>query len=136
MPESELLRELHTNLWGSLRHIFNTDRVLLAVLYATNFAGFVVLSNYSQHHPATTAVTIVAIVLLNALMLLSLNNSKREVLSVIRTLIEMYKDGGLGKYFDDSKLEYYRHRYALWSFLVPTLAGVAIVLGLVIGRGQ
>jgi hypothetical protein len=69
-------------------------------------------------------------------MLLSLNNSKREVLSVIRTLIEMYKDGGLGKYFDDSKLEYYRHRYALWSFLVPTLAGVAIVLGLVIGRGQ
>jgi hypothetical protein len=136
MPESELLRELHTNLWGSLRHIFNTDRVLLAVLYATNFAGFVVLSNYSQHHPATTAVTLVAIVLLNALMLLSLNNSKREVLSVIRTLIEMYKDGGLGKYFDDSKLEYYRRRYALWSFLVPSLAGVAIVLGLVIGRGQ
>jgi hypothetical protein len=136
MPESELLKELHANLWGSLRHIFNTDRVLLAVLYLTNFSGFVVLSAGSQHRLATVAVTLAAIVILNALIFLSLNNSKREVLSVIRTLIEIYKDGGLGKYFDDSKLEYYRRRYTLWSLLVPTLAGVAIVLGLVIGRSQ
>jgi hypothetical protein len=53
----------------------------------------------------------------------------------MRTLIEMYKDNGLGKYFDDSKLEYYRRRYAFWSFLVPSLTGAAILLGLVINRG-
>jgi hypothetical protein len=135
MPESELLRELHANLWASLRHVFNTDRVLLAVLYATNFAGFVVLAAESLHQPVTTGVTVVAIVLLNGLILLSLNNSKEEVLSLIRILIEMYKDNGLGKYFDDSKLEYYRRRYALWTFLVPSLAGAAILLGLVISRG-
>ena len=62
MPEAELLRELHANLWGSLRHVFNTDRVLLAVLYATNFAGFVVLATESLHQPVTTAVTVVAVV--------------------------------------------------------------------------
>jgi len=135
MPEAELLRELHANLWGSLRHVFNTDRVLLAVLYATNFAGFVVLATASPHQAATKAVTAVAVVLLNGLILLSLQNSQKEVLSVVRTLIEMYKDNGLGKYFDDSKLEYYRRRYALWTFLVPSLAGVAIVLGLLISRG-
>ena len=105
MSESELLKELHANLWGSLRHIFNTDRVLLAVLYLTNFSGFVVLSTASQHRLATLGVTLIAFVILNALIFLSLNNSKREVLSVICTLIEIYKDGGLGKYFDDSKLE-------------------------------
>jgi len=135
MVESELLKELHGNLWGSLRHVFNTDRVLLAVLYATNFAGFVVLATESLHQPATTAVTVIAIVLLNGLILLSLNNSQKEVLSLIRTLIEMYKDNGLGKYFDDGKFEYYRRRYALWSVLVPSLAGAAILLGLVISRG-
>jgi hypothetical protein len=135
MPDGELLRELHANLWGSLRHVFNTDRVLLAVLYATNFAGFVALATASPHQAATRAVTAVAVVLLNGLILLSLRNSQKEVLSVVRTLIEMYKDDGLGKYFDDSKLEYYRRRYALWTFLVPSLAGVAIVLGLLISRG-
>jgi hypothetical protein len=135
MPESELLKELHANLWGSLRHVFNTDRVLLAVLYATNFAGFIVLATESLHQPVTTAVTVVAIILLNGLILLSLNNSQKEVLSLVRTLIEMYKDNGLGKYFNDAKFEYYRRRYALWSFLVPSLTGAAILLGLVISRG-
>ena len=45
MPQPELLKELHANLWSSLRHVFNTDRVLLAVLYAINFAGFVTLAS-------------------------------------------------------------------------------------------
>jgi len=135
MPDSELLRELHANLWSSLRHVFNTDRVLLAVLYATNFAAFVVLASESLHQPATTAVTIVAVVLLNGLILLSLNNSQKEVLSLIGTLIEMYNDDGLGKYFDNSKLEYYRRRYALWTYLVPSLTVAAILLGLLISRG-
>jgi hypothetical protein len=135
MPESELLRELHANLWGSLRHVFNTDRVLLGVLYATNFAGFIVLASESLHQPVTTAVTVVAVVLLNGLILLSLNNSQKEVLSVVRTLIEMYRDNGLGKYFDEAKFEYYRRRYTLWSYLVPSLACAAILLGLVISRG-
>ena len=49
--------------------------------------------------------------------------------------MEMYEDNGLAKYFDEAKLEYYRHRYTLWLLLVPTLAGISIVLGLVFGRG-
>jgi len=74
-------------------------------------------------------------VLLNALIALSINNSKKEVLSLTRTLIEMYNDNGLGKYFDSSKLEYSRRRYSLWLFLVPSVAGIALVLGVLIGWG-
>lgn len=136
MPESELLRELHANLWVSLRHVFNTDRILLAVLYGLNFAGFVMLASVSHSRPEATTVTIASLVLLNCLVALSLNNSKKEALSLTRTLIVIYEDNGLQKYFDPSKLQYYRRRYTLWLILVPTLAGTAIVLGLVIGRGQ
>jgi hypothetical protein len=93
------------------------------------------LASESLHQPATTAVTIVAVVLLNGLILLSLNNSQKEVLSLVGTLIEMYNDDGLGKYFDNSKLEYYRRRYALWTYLVPSLTVAAILLGLLISRG-
>ena len=72
-------------------------------------------------------------ILLNSLIGLSLSNSKREVLALTSTLIEVYKDHGLAKYFDDSKLQYYERRYALWVALVPAVAAVAITLGLVIG---
>jgi hypothetical protein len=133
MAESELMRELHANLWGSLRHVFNTDRVLLGVLYLTNFAGFVLLASVSHGEPTAGIVTVAAIVLLDSLISLSLSNSKREVLNLTSTLIDIYKDHGLGKYFDDSKLQYYRRRYALWTALVPAVAAAAITLGLIIG---
>jgi hypothetical protein len=133
MAESELLRDLHVNLWNSLRHVFNTDRVLLGVLYVTNFAGFVTLASISRSEHSAAVVTVVALILLNGLIGLSLSNSKKEVLALTKTLIDMYRDNGLEKYFDDSKLQYYRHRYALWAALVPAVAAVAISLGLMIG---
>jgi hypothetical protein len=133
MPESELMRELHANLWGSLRHVFNTDRVLLGVLYVITFAGFVMLASISRNEPTAALAAVVAMILLNGLIALSLNNSKKEVLALLGTLIELYKDHGLEKYFDSSTLQYYSRRYTLWAVLVPALAGVAIALGLIIG---
>jgi hypothetical protein len=133
MAESELMRELHANLWGSLRHVFNTDRILLGVLYVTNFSGFVMLASISRTEPTAALVTVVAVILLDSLIGLSLSNSKREALALISTLIEVYKDHGLAKYFDDSKLLYFRRRYTLWAALVPAVAGAAIALGLMIG---
>ena len=133
MAESELMRELHSNLWASLRHVFNTDRVLLGVLYLTNFAGFVMLASVSRNEPIAALATVVAMVLLDTLIGLSLSNSKREVLALTSTLIDIYKDHGLGKYFDDSKLQYYRRRYALWTAMVPAVAVAAATLGLIVG---
>lgn len=134
MAESELMRELHTNLWSSLRHVFNTDRVLLLVLYVTNFSGFVLLANVTHTNRAAAAVAVVAMILLSVLIGLTLSNSKKEVLALISTLIDVYQDHGLAKYFNDSKIEYYRRRYTLWEILVPAVAIVAIILGLLIGR--
>ena len=67
MAESELMRELHSNLWASLRHVFNTDRVLLGVLYLTNFAGFVMPASVSRNEPIAALATVVAMVLLDTL---------------------------------------------------------------------
>ena len=89
MAESELMRELHSNLWASLRHVFNTDRVLLGVLYLTNFAGFVMLASVSRNEPIAALATVVAMVLLDTLIGLSLSNSKREVLALTSTLIDI-----------------------------------------------
>ena len=41
--EKELAAGLHENLWASLRHIFNTDRVLLGVAYLVSFSAFLLL---------------------------------------------------------------------------------------------
>lgn len=134
MDNPGLLIELHARLWDSLRHVFNTDRVLLGVTYAVNFAGFVMLSLTTSQRPAAAAVSSVALVLLNALIVLSLSNSRREALSLTKTLVQLYSDHQLSRYFDDSQLEYYRRRYSLWLVLTPSLCAIAIVLGLIVGR--
>jgi len=134
MPNAELLSELHGRLWESLRHVFNTDRVLLAVTYTINFAGFVMLSLTTSQRPVAAVVTVVALALLNGLVMLSLANSRREALSLLNTLIRLYSDHELKKYFDESQIEYYSRRYSLWLVLTPSLCIVAVTLGVIIGR--
>jgi hypothetical protein len=134
MADGELLTEPHGRLWDSLRHLFNTDRILLAVTYAINFAGFVLLTAATSQHPSAAVVAIAALVLLNGLVMLSLSNSRREAVSLLSTLVRLYADHQLGKYFEESKIGYYRRRYLLWLVLTPTLCATAIVLGLILGK--
>lgn len=99
MPNTELLTELHGRLWESLRHVFNTDRVLLAVTYIINFAGFVMLSLTTSQRPFAAVVAVVALAFLNGLVMLSLANSRREALSLLNTLIRLYADHELKQVF-------------------------------------
>lgn len=137
-PDQELLRELHANLWGSLRRTYSTDLLLLAVLYIVNFTGFLIILSVARGLSAQNAVipivaTIISLPILNMLFLLSLRNSRQEVERLIYTLTELYKDNGLDKYFDVSRAEYYKRRYQLWTVLTPTIMAIAIILGLAIG---
>jgi len=134
MGNPELLTDLHARLWDSLRHVFNTDRLLLGVTYAINFAGFVMLSLTTSQRPLAAAVASGALLLLNTLVMLSLSNSRREATSLLKTLVRLYSDHGLSQYFDESQLEYYRRRYFLWLVLTPSLCIAAIALGVIVGR--
>ncbi len=134
MPNTELLTELHGRLWESLRHVLNTDRILLAVMYAINFAGFVMLSLATSQRPLAAAVSIATLALLNGLMMLSLANSRREAVSLLNTLVRLYADHQLNQYFDQSQIGYYRRRYLLWLVLTPSLCIAAVTLGVIIGR--
>ena len=128
----ELLEGLHENLWASLRHIFNTDRVMLGVAYLVNFSAFVLLLALLPEKINAALISIVCLVLLNSLLFVSLKNSKKEVLTTIATLAEMYEDTELSKYFNDHKSAYYSKRYNLWLLLVPGLMIFAIIIALAI----
>ena len=126
----ELLEGLHENLWASLRHIFNTDRVLLGVAYLVNFSAFVLLLGLLPERSAAALISIACLALLNGLIFISLKNSKKEVLATVETLAEMYRDMDLSKYFNAEKSAYYAKRYDLWLILVPGLMVFAIVIAL------
>ena len=128
----ELLEGLHENLWASLRHIFNTDRVMLGVAYLVNFSAFVLLLALLPERVTASLIAILCLALLNGLLLLSLRNSKHEVLATIETLVQMYQDNELNKYFNSGKAEYYTRRYNLWLLLVPGLMVFAIIIALAI----
>lgn len=128
----ELLEGLHENLWSSLRHIFNTDRVVLAVAYLINFSAFVLLLALLPENITASLISIACLALLNGLLFMSLKNSKKEVLSTVETLADMYKDTDLSKYFNSEKAFYYARRYNLWLILVPGLMTFAIIIALAI----
>lgn len=77
MGGDQLLTALHTNLWASLRHVFNTDRVLLAVTYAIDFAGFVMLAFTTSRRPLAAGITVAALPVLDGLVMLSFIRSRR-----------------------------------------------------------
>jgi len=128
----ELLKDLHENLWGSLRHTFNTDRVLLGITYLVNFGGFVLLLILFPNKLLAGVVSIGCLVAVDTLIVLSLRNSKQEALTLVATLAQIYSDNGLGKYFDENKTLYYRRRYSLWLALVPILMLCAVLVAVVV----
>lgn len=124
----ELLNGLHENLWGSLRHIFNTDRVLLGVAYLVNFSGFVLLLSLLPKNVTPAIISFVCLLGLNALFVISIKNSKTEVLELLNTLSQIYKDQELSQYFDDTKAIYYHKRYNLWLVLIPALMSFSVIV--------
>lgn len=131
----DLIQGLHENLWSALWHTFNTDRVVLGVAYLVNFSAFVLLLALLPGKVGAALISIACLATLNALLFLTLRNSKHEVLATIGTLIEIYQDNELSKYFNSSKADYYAHRYNLWLILVPGLMLFAVVIAVAIEYG-
>ena len=128
----ELLNGLHENLWQSLRHIFNTDRVLLGVAYLVNFSGFVLLLALLPDSVAPAIIAFLCLLALNTLFFISVKNSKAEVTATINTLSKIYKDQELSQYFDASKANYYQKRYNLWLILIPSLMLFSVIVAVAI----
>ena len=129
---SELLQGLHENMWQSLRHIFNTDRILLGVTYLVNFGAFGLLLALLPERLNAAVISVICLAALNGLIFASLRNSRKEVLATILVLYKMYGDAGLREYFGNEKMEYYEKRYGLWLLLVPALMAVALILAVAI----
>lgn len=125
---SELLTHLHQNLWVSLRHTFNTDRILLAVTYLINFSSLIFMLILLPRMIVAATVSAICILVINTLIVLSFKNSQKEVTHLVHTLSSVYADNSLGKYFDEKQHAYYNRRYSLWQALVPTLAISAIII--------
>lgn len=132
MMAKELIQGLHENLWSSLRHIFNTDRIALGVAYLVNFSAFLLLLGLLPEKVNAAVISLFCLCFINALLFVSLKHSKEETLATMATLVEMYKDNELGKYFNVEKAAYYSRRYNLWLILVPGLMVFAVVLALTI----
>lgn len=129
---SPLLTGLHENLWASLRHTFNTDRMLLAVAYLINFAAFILLLILLPEKIAAASIALTCLLLLNMLISLSLRNSQAEAMRVLAVLRQIYKDNQLAQYFGDEQVTYYAARYRLWLILQPSLMVFAIVVAVAI----
>lgn len=128
----EILKDLHTNLWGALKATLDTDRIALSALWMSNLAGMVVIG-ITAGEPLPLAATIGALGVVDFFLLRIFESSRREVRRVVALLSEVYADHGLGQYFDQLREEYYVERYDLRRQLCIVLFGTAVLLGLAFG---
>ena len=131
-----LLGDLHANIWSSLRHTLDIDRVTVFALWMANFGGMVMTIIAAQTDLRVPLMaTVFALGVVDYFLYRIFRNSQSEARRLIALLTEIYADHGLGQYFDELREEYFVERYNLRLTLCPVLLGVALLLGFAFGFG-
>ena len=129
---ARLLHDLQSNLWASLRHTVDLDRVTIGALWLSNFGGMI-LAIIAGNEPVPFGATMLALGVVDFFIYRVFKTSHRETQRVIGLLSDIYADHGLGKYFDQMRGEYFFDRYGVRLALCPVLFGLALVLGVAFG---
>jgi hypothetical protein len=129
-----LLSDLQGNLWASLRHTLDLDKVTLTALWLSNLGGMI-LTTVAGKHPVPQAATITALGVVDVFIYRIFRNSRTEAQRIISLLTDIYTDHGVGQYFDQLREDYFLERYRLRLLLCPVLFVLAIGLGLAFGLG-
>jgi hypothetical protein len=129
-----LLGELQSNLWASLRHNLDLDKVTLAALWLSNLGGMI-LTTIAGKHLIPQVATIATLGIVDFFIYRIFRNSRTEARRIIGLLTEIYTDHGLGQYFDQLREDYFLERYRLRLLLCPVLFVLAVGLGLAFGLG-
>jgi hypothetical protein len=127
-----LLRDLHSNLWLSLKNTLDVDRVALGALILANFGGMV-LTIIAEDRPVPLLATIGALGVIDLLLYRTFKTSQTEARRIVALLTDIYTDHGLAPYFDQMRDEFYVERYRIRLLLCPILFALAVVLGLAFG---
>lgn len=134
MDEAEtraaLLGKLHDSLYDSYRSAGHVDTILVASTYVFNLVMLFLLF-LAKKQSYVFAVFLIGLVLVNLLILATFRNSRDLRWQLHSRQAELYKDAGLSKYIDESIVEHYKRRYAIWVTLDITL-GVMVLLAAVL----
>ena len=124
-----LLNDLQANLWSSLRHTIDLDRVTLSALWLSNLGGMV-LTIIAGHKPVPFIATVAALGVVDVFIYRIFHSSREETRRLVLLLTDIYTDHGLGKYFDQLREQFFVERYGIRLALCPALFVLALLLGL------
>ena len=127
-----LLNDLQSNLWSSLRHTVDLDRVTIGALWLSNFGGMI-LAVIAGQELVPFGATMLALGVVDFFIYRLFKTSQTEARRVVALLSDIYTDHGLGKYFDQMREEFFVERYSIRLALCPVLWGLALVLGVAFG---
>jgi len=129
--KAEVLGKLHDSLHSASAGVGSTDTILVGATYAFNLAMLFLLF-ISEERTAIFFVFMVSLVTVNALIILTFRNSRELREKIHRRQGQLYTDIQLDDYFDDSVIENYRKRYALWIILDMILGAMVLVVALLV----
>jgi hypothetical protein len=130
-----VIERVHEHIVSELQQNARTDTVFVVTAVAFNLVvlgiSWAVAGN--GHGPQRgvsldwiLALLVVITGLINFLAVRALAAGKRSRLTLLKGLMEMYRDQGVDRYYDAGLLESYATRYRLFTGVVVLLASVSI----------
>jgi hypothetical protein len=129
--KAEVLGKLHDSLHAASASLGSTDTILVGATYGFNLAMLFLLF-ISEERTAIFFVFFAVLVAVNALIVLTFRNSRELREKLHSRQGRLYKDIELDDYFDDSVIQNYRRRYALWITLDMILGAMVLIVALLV----
>jgi hypothetical protein len=130
--QSSILGKLHDSLYDNSKSISTTDTILVGATYVFNLAMLFILF-VSKEESLIFFVFLISLVIVNPLILLTFNNSRKLREKMHKRQKQIYVDLSLEKYFDDSVVHNYKTRYQIWIWL-DVILGIMVILVALLGK--
>jgi len=126
-----MLDKIHSHILDELRINARTDTIFIISAVIINFITLAINSGISNSSKSNIIIMFCFVILTIVICIVSeigLIRGRQASAKLINGLIEMYKDNGVEKYYDQSLLKFYRLRYNSFMIIILITGLISIVV--------
>jgi hypothetical protein len=133
-----MIEKVHDHIIGELHQNTRTDIIFILAAIALNLLTLGINSAVAHEPRGSVVATIIMFtfislsIVVNLVVILGLLKGKQTRFKLLNGLLKMYKDQGVGDYYDPSILSNYNVRYNLFILVVAFTGVIGIAIPLVI----
>jgi hypothetical protein len=133
-----MLEHVHKHITSELQQNARTDTIFILTAILLNLITLAINAGMAENSRTDNSTLIVMfifvflIILVNIVVIIGIMKGKNTRTKLISGMIQMYRDQGVDKYYDESLLNNYSVRYYLFIMVVVCTGVIATIVPFVI----